>query len=63
MTAVNASARPAAQPTSEPLLSVEHLSTTFETAAGPVRAVRDISFEGPGNETALDQAASQHSLW
>jgi oligopeptide/dipeptide ABC transporter ATP-binding protein len=45
MTALNASARRAASHASETLLSVERLTTTFETDAGPVRAVRDISFE------------------
>ena len=45
MTAVNAQPGVAPQPVSEALLSVEHLSTTFETEAGPVRAVRDISFQ------------------
>jgi oligopeptide/dipeptide ABC transporter ATP-binding protein len=45
MTALNTSPHTVTQPSSEALLSVEHLSTTFETEAGPVRAVRDISFE------------------
>jgi oligopeptide/dipeptide ABC transporter ATP-binding protein len=45
MTALGASQRAVVQPASEALLSVQHLSTTFETESGPVRAVRDISFE------------------
>jgi peptide/nickel transport system ATP-binding protein len=34
-----------------PLLRVEHLSTMFETAAGPVAAVNDISFDIRAGET------------
>ncbi len=45
MTAMTASPGMAPEPTSEVLLSVERLSTTSATEAGPVRAVRDISFE------------------
>jgi oligopeptide/dipeptide ABC transporter ATP-binding protein len=35
----------------EPLLRVEHLTTTFETGAGPVAAVNDVSFEIQRGET------------
>jgi len=34
-----------------PLLHVEHLTTTFETSAGPVAAVSDISFDIRAGET------------
>jgi oligopeptide/dipeptide ABC transporter ATP-binding protein len=34
-----------------PLLSVEHLTTVFDTAAGPIAAVNDVSFEIRPGET------------
>ena len=54
MTALDQSRHVVTRPASEALLSVEHLSTTFQTPAGPVRAVRDISFEvRPGEVIGL----------
>ena len=54
MTALDTRQRTATQPAPEALLSVEHLCTTFQTQAGPVRAVRDISFEvRPGEVIGL----------
>ena len=35
----------------QPLLSVRHLSTTFATPAGPLRAVDDVSFDLDAHET------------
>jgi oligopeptide/dipeptide ABC transporter ATP-binding protein len=35
----------------EPLLAVEHLTTVFDTASGPVPAVNDVSFEIRAGET------------
>src|SRR5262245_66205932 len=35
----------------DPLLRVEHLTTTFATATGPVPAVDDVSFEIHAGET------------
>ena len=35
----------------EPLLSVDHLTTVFDTAGGPVPAVNDVSFEIRAGET------------
>src|SRR5206468_5955190 len=41
-------------PNAEPLLSVECLTTVFDTARGPVAAVDDVSFEiGPGETLGL----------
>src|SRR5207247_6383728 len=36
---------------SEPLLRVDHLTTVFDTASGPVPAVNDVSFEIRAGET------------
>jgi len=49
----NAERRTAAKSPSnaEPLLSVEHLTTVFDTAGGPVPAVDDVSFEIRAGET------------
>ena len=46
--------RPVQQPTRTPVLEVENLEVTYSTRRGPVKAVRDVSFElRPGDAMGL----------